>query len=75
MLVEVGARIPELTAATFETAATDSLQQSVGSLELYKGLASDAYVVLSSDDPINRYDPYALSHTCHKIQESDFNNK
>ena len=55
MLVEIGARIPELTAATFETAATDSLQQSVGSLELYKGLASDAYVVLSSDDPINRY--------------------
>ena len=55
MLVEVGARIPELTADTFQTAATDSLQQSVGSLELYKGLASDAYVVLSSDDPINRY--------------------
>ncbi|XP_072049961.1 short transient receptor potential channel 1-like [Amphiura filiformis] len=54
MLVEVGARIPELTADTFQTAATDSLQQSVGSLELYKGLASDAYVVLSSDDPINR---------------------
>ena len=55
MLVEVGARIPELSADTFQTAATDSLQQSVGSLEIYKGLASEAYVVLSSDDPIDRF--------------------
>ncbi|XP_072049788.1 LOW QUALITY PROTEIN: short transient receptor potential channel 1-like [Amphiura filiformis] len=67
MLVEVGARIPEITADTFQTAATDSLQQSVGSLELYKGLASDAYVVLSSDDPINRC--FTLCSNLRKLSE------
>lgn len=32
--------------------ATDDLQKSVGSLELYQGLASEAYLTQGNEDPI-----------------------
>ncbi len=31
----------------------DDLQKSVGSLELYKGLASEAYLTQANEDPID----------------------
>ena len=57
MLLEAGLIIPEVSAEVFETHGdekVDDLRRSVGTLEIYGGLASDAYVCLASTDPIDR---------------------
>ncbi|XP_038065284.1 short transient receptor potential channel 5-like [Patiria miniata] len=54
ILLENDLRIPQVHAADFETAAKDSFQRSVGTMEIYKGLASEAYVAMASKDPVNR---------------------
>ncbi|XP_011666677.2 short transient receptor potential channel 3 isoform X1 [Strongylocentrotus purpuratus] len=54
MLLEADLLIPELNTDAFQDEAADDLQRSVGTLEIYGGLASEAYVCLASTDPIDR---------------------
>ncbi|XP_063959639.1 short transient receptor potential channel 5-like [Lytechinus pictus] len=54
MLLEADLLIPELQDDAFTEMAVDDLQRSVGTLEVYGGLASEAYVCLASTDPIDR---------------------
>lgn len=74
MLYDIGLRIPDIKMSSFEYSATDSLQRSVGTLEIYKGLASPAYVCFSTSDPIGR--AFKLCATLHKVgdMEVEFNN-
>lgn len=59
--------------SSFEYSAKDSLQRSVGTLEIYKGLSSPAYVCFSTSDPIGR--AFKLCATLHKVglMEVEFN--
>ncbi|XP_072165972.1 short transient receptor potential channel 4-like [Diadema setosum] len=54
MLLEADLTIPEVSTNAFESGDVDDLQRSVGTLEIYGGLASEAYVCLASTDPIDR---------------------
>ncbi|XP_071842924.1 short transient receptor potential channel 7-like isoform X4 [Apostichopus japonicus] len=74
VLYDIGLRIPDIKMSSFEYSATDSLQRSVGTLEIYKGLASPAYVCFSTSDPIGR--AFKLCATLHKVgdMEVEFNN-
>ena len=53
ILLDAGSTIPE-SFKEFSSNTTDSLRQSVGQLEVFKGLASEAYVTLRYSDPVDK---------------------
>ena len=70
MLLEYGSRVPEIgpkQAESESTSQVDSLLKSVGTLEIYKALSSDAYVSQAYMDPINR--SFELSAVLQKLSK------
>ncbi|XP_072022633.1 transient receptor potential protein-like [Amphiura filiformis] len=68
-LLNSGTTIVNVTSKNFATKATDELQKSVGTLELYRGLASEAYITLANGDPVDR--AFVMSHTLKKLSHTD----
>ncbi|XP_070556407.1 short transient receptor potential channel 7-like isoform X2 [Ptychodera flava] len=52
LVVEYGAKVEDPSAVHGED--EDSLEHSVGALNLYRALTSEAYITLTADDPIER---------------------
>ncbi|XP_072043158.1 short transient receptor potential channel 5-like [Amphiura filiformis] len=68
LLLNAGASIPE-NLKNDSTRASDIFQKSVGLLEIYKGLASEAYVSQKYPDPVDR--AFVLSDTLQKLSKSE----
>ena len=67
MLLNSGSTIANISSKSFTTKARDSLQKSVGTLEIYRGLASEAYITLASPDPVDR--AFVMSNTMKKLSD------
>ncbi|XP_077869035.1 short transient receptor potential channel 4-like, partial [Saccoglossus kowalevskii] len=69
VLLEFGARIEDPETYTFTTEEF-TLQQSVGMINVYKALASQAFMALTSDDPIDK--AFSLSHKLLTLSERNY---
>ncbi|XP_077985316.1 short transient receptor potential channel 4-like [Glandiceps talaboti] len=67
ILLSHGARIEDPD--TYDATAKHTLQHSLGALQIYKALSSEAYMTLTSKDPINK--AFALSHKLRIISQRD----
>ncbi|XP_033641741.1 short transient receptor potential channel 4-like [Asterias rubens] len=64
VLLDAGARIP-----TSRTTSSDNFQRSVGTLALFKGLASNSYVAMESRDPVDR--AFTLCNEIRRLSENE----
>ena len=60
-------KITDVSSKEFSTSTTDCLQKSVGTIEIYRGLASEAYIAWSTVDPVDN--AFVLSDKLQKLSK------
>ncbi|XP_077991360.1 short transient receptor potential channel 4-like [Glandiceps talaboti] len=69
ILIEYGSRIED-PETYFSNKEDFTLQQSVGMINIYKALASEAFMSLTAEDPIKR--AFVLSHKFRELSERNY---